>query len=163
MKHRLLFIPLLTTLLLASVIQAETKPDLSGAWVMNPEASNFGALPAPEKYVREITHSGPNLKIITTQTSRQGDRTSEISYTTDGQECVNVVRGNETRGTATWDEGKLLIRSTASMLGATVTIDESWELSEDGQTLAVDVKLGSPGGAAAIKIVLEKSNVPQSR
>jgi len=158
MRYRLYYLPLLMVLLFASVIPAETRTDFSGAWVMNSEASDFGALPAPAKYVREITHSDPDLKIVTTQSSRQGIRTSEISYTTDGQECTNVVRGNETRGTATWDGTTLVIQSSAAVRGTTVTVDENWEMSEDGQTLTVDVQLGSPRGAATIKIVLNKAN-----
>ena len=115
----------------------------------------------PSKYIREVTHKEPDLKIVTTQTTRQSERTSEITYTTDGRECKNEIRGAEAVGTATWDGSALVIQSTTDVQGMKITLDETWKLSADGQTLTLDVQLGSPRGSAALMIVLAKTEPTQ--
>ncbi len=156
MNTNLITALLLTALLAGTVSLAQAAPNFSGTWVMDGAVSDFGMFPVPEKYVREITHNEPNLKIVTTQSSQQGERSSEVNCTTDGTECINTVRGREIKGTAKWDGDHMLVSSKLNYQGDEVSIEETWALSEDGKTLTLDVQLGNSMGSTEMKIILNK-------
>lgn len=139
-----------------SLLTAQTKPNFSGEWTLNESKSDFGPLPMPAKFVRKIEHNEPNLKSVTTQSGRQGEITTELSYTTDGKECTNTIRGAEVKGTAKWDGAVLVIESKREAGGQSLTMTERWTLLEDGKTITVALHMLSSQGEADIKMVLEK-------
>src|SRR5579862_9886551 len=113
-------------LLLCGVNAVAARPDFSGDWKMNPSRSSFAPLPAPDSMARKITHHDPQLKIVTTQTGQGHDSVTELSYTTDGKECKNTIRGQEVTGTARWDGDKLVIASKRQSQGMEINQTETW-------------------------------------
>ena len=55
--------------------------------------------------------------------------TSKLTYTTDGKESVNEVAGAQSKGTAQWIGGMLIIESSREFQGATLKQKEIWRLS----------------------------------
>ena len=144
----------LMLLLCAAVAQA--KPNFSGDWKMNPAKSDFGQMPAPTSMTQKITHSDPDLKVVTTSVSERGEFTNNLAYTTDGKECTNKGRMGETKSILKWDGDTLVIESKADFQGNAVTITSKWSLSEDGKTLTVNTHFASSMGEGDSKIVYEK-------
>lgn len=144
---------------LGAIIQASANPNFSGEWKMNSARSNFAPLPAPDTMVRTISQHDTRLKIKTTQFGQQREIVTDLSYTTDGRPCRNVIRGQEFTGTARWDGDSLVIESKREMQGMEIVQRESWSLSTDGQTLTIANHVQTPQGAFDITIVLEKQQV----
>ncbi len=142
--------------LLSCATAAFAKPNFTGEWKMNPSKSDFGMMPAPSSIVQKITHSEPDLRVVSTQVGQQGEFTSDSKYTTDGKECVNKFREFERKSTLKWDGDTLMIESKMEFQGNPVTITERWSLSEDGKTLTVNRHFSSSLGEGDAKTVLDK-------
>jgi len=143
-------------MLLLCTATAQAKPNFSGDWKMNPTKSDFGQMPAPTSMVQKITHNDPDLKIVITQVRESGEFTNNLSYTTDGKECVNKSRMGETKSTLKWDGDTLVIESKADFQGNAVAITNKWTLSEDGKILTVNSHFSSSMGEGDTKTVYEK-------
>jgi len=137
-------------------LSAAEKPNFSGTWKLDAEKSDYGRLQPPQKYERSITHNDPSLKIKTTQTGPQGPISTEMSYTTDGKESVNNIRGADVKITAHWDKETLLVESSRSVQGAELKQNEKWTLSPDGKVLTIVNHFNSSQGPMVLTIVLDK-------
>ena len=146
----------LVTLALQGGTAQAAPPDLSGYWKLNPAKSNFGSFPVPLSITRKITLEGVKLALTIAQKGAQGEVTSELAYTTDGQPVTNKVKGGESKGSAQWIGDKLMIESSREIQGATLTQKDIWTLSPDGKTLTIDSRVILPNGQFDIKQVFEK-------
>jgi hypothetical protein len=156
MRHRYSTCALIVVVFCSLATLAHAKPNFTGEWTINLEKSDFGQLPAPYKFVRKIEHNEPNLKIVTDQSGERGEFTTVTTYTTDGKECINVVRGSEVKSTAEWDGDTLVINGTMDRQGLEITYQEKMALSEDGKTQIVTAHFSSEMGEADITIALDK-------
>lgn len=146
--------------LLLSIPALAANPDFSGNWKLDAAKSDFGQIPAPDKYEVVIDHKDPNMAIKTTQAGQMGEFTNEIKITTDGKEFSNESRFGKATGTAKWD-GTTLVTSTVRKFSRDgqemeFKIDEKWQLSEDGKTLTQSVHMASQMGDFDMKRVLAK-------
>ncbi len=123
---------------------------------MNPARSDYGPLPVPEKLTQRIEHADPALKIVSTQSGRGGQVTSEVKYTTDGKETAYRIMGNDARSTAKWSGSTLLIDTRFTVQGSEVVLSDKWNLSADGRSLTVLRHIRSAQGDMDIRFVLEK-------
>jgi hypothetical protein len=132
------------------------KPDFSGTWKLDASKSEFGPMPAPDKWERTITHQDPSLKYKTVQAGPQGEMTTDTSYTTDGKESMNKFRGQDVKGVAKWDGDVLTIQSKREVQGMEISINERWTLSPDGKVLTIANAISTPQGDFETKIVADK-------
>ena len=132
------------------------EPNLSGEWKLNLAKSDYGKFPTPLSVTRKIDHNGSKLVFATTQKGTQGDVTSKLAYTTDGSESVNEVAGGQSKGTAQWIGGMLIIESSRVFQGATLKQKEIWRLSPDGKVLTIDSHVSIPNGEFDVKQVFDK-------
>jgi hypothetical protein len=152
---RLFSLALLTLAL--GLVQAQAKTDFSGTWKINAGKSDFGPMPPPDSMTEKITHQDPSLKAnVATTGGPQGDMTYDITYTTDGKECVNRVGDNEFKSTLKWDGDDLVVETKGSFSGTDFTSKDRWTLSGDGKTLTVVRHISSAMGEADMKEVFEK-------
>lgn len=142
--------------LLVAALPALAKPNFSGAWALVADKSDFGPMPVPQKYESTINHADPEVKAKIVQSGQQGEYEVGLTYSTDGKETTNQLRGNPMKCTAKWDGDTLLIESKLDFQGNAVTIVDKWTLSEDGKTFTIDRKLNTPQGDLDQKIVLSK-------
>ncbi len=149
-----LAIAALATFAVAS--NAEGKADFSGEWKLNTDKSNFGPIPAPDKMIRKVKHDDPSIKISTMQSGQQGETTTELAYTTDGKESVNMIRGSEAKSTAKWVGDQMVVDTKRDMQGAEITQKETWTLSKDGKTLTINNHINAPQGEFDILVVMDK-------
>ncbi|MGE0128668.1 MAG: hypothetical protein AB7U82_11360 [Blastocatellales bacterium] len=94
--------------LCASIASAQTKPDLSGTWKMNPEKSKF-ANGGPDGLLIKIDHKEPALTEAWSISTPNGERSFEAKYTTDGKETEQEVMGRTAMTSAKWEGAALVI------------------------------------------------------
>ena len=155
-RRRLLIIAAVLALTVGVSQAWADKPDFSGTWKLNNDKSEFGPMPAPDKWESKVNHKDPALKYTTVQSSAQGEMTTETNYTTDGKECTNKFMGNDYKGTAKWDGDALVIDSKRDFQGMEITIQDRWTLSPDGKVLTIARKVSTPQGDFDAKMVAEK-------
>lgn len=133
---------------------AQSKPDFSGTWKMDVAKSDFGALPAVQGGTLKIEHKDPSLKLTTTTMGASGERTFELSFTTDGAECTNFVGNIEVKTVAKWDGETLVLEHKAA--GGEVVVKDRWSLSPDGKTLTLVRQWSGSQGETTQKLIHEK-------
>ena|SRR5436190_4284451 len=134
-------------------------PNLSGSWTLNLAKSQYGQFPTPEVMMRTIQHNDPALSMSTYQKGAQGEVTTELKYTTDGKPSVN----GENKGSAHWDNDKLVIETSRDYQGTKLTQREEWTVSTDGKTLTIATHVKLPNGEFDVKQVFEKAPSPAAR
>jgi hypothetical protein len=133
-------------LAVASVAFAQ-KPDFSGTWTLDPEASGMAAAPgggggggrgggALGNGPATVKQTADTLTIERTM----GDNKVTTTYKLDGTESKNTMMGRngqmESVSTAKWDGGKLTITTKQDMGGQTVETTQTWSLA--GNVLTVE-------------------------
>jgi hypothetical protein len=146
------------TLLIAAVglVQAQAKTDFSGTWKANTSKSDFGPMPPPDSITEKIAHADPSLKVNIAQIGGSGDMTYDMTYTTDGKECVNTVAGNEFKTTLKWDGDDLVADTKGSFDGNDFTAKDRWALADGGKTMTVTRHITTAMGEFDMKMVFEK-------
>ena len=160
MKARVYLAACAALLALAISTAAQGLPNFTGTWTLDAAKSDFGPMPPPESVVMVIDHKEPTVKVTTTQKTQMGDSSNDSSYTTDGKENVNKMRGpagdQDVKSTTKWNGKTLATSRTIEAQGMSIGIDDSWELSPDGKALTVSRQLKTPQGDFSTKLVLNK-------
>ena len=138
------------------LVQGQAKSDFSGTWNLDTSKSDFGPLPSPDSMTETIVHKDPSLKVSLTQTGGLGDITMDLSYTTDGAECVNHVRQSEIRSILRWDGDDLVVDIKGKYGETDYKSKDRWTLSSDGKTLTITRHVSSPMGEADVKELFVK-------
>jgi hypothetical protein len=132
---------------------AQAKPDFSGTWTLDPDASQMGGggrqggggmMGGP----MTVKHTGDTL---VTEMAR-GETKVVMTYKLDGSQSKNTVAGRggdpmEQVSVAKWDGNAIVITTTTAMGEST----QRWSLS--GNTLTIE----STGGRGATKRVYKKN------
>ena len=135
----------------AALVEAQTKPNLSGTWKMNASKSKF-ASGGPDAITIKFDHQEPKLQEVLTLSTSQGERTINLNFTTDGKEIANQFGNNDAKGTAKW-EGNALVTELKS---GDRYFRRTFTLSEDGKTMTIIVRQSSSDGEKEDTVVLEK-------
>jgi len=138
------------------LVLAQDKPNFSGEWKMNPEKSDYGMVPKPEKMTRKIAHNEPNLLIATTQSAPRGESTSEVKLVIDGKEQINKLGATEVKSTPRWEGSTLRIDTKRPLQNGELLMQERWTLSEDGKTITIATHVVGPMGETNITVALDK-------
>lgn len=133
---------------------APGRPDLSGTWKLNTSKSDFGALPPSDSATLKVEHNDPVLKLVSITLSSSGERSYELSFTTDGKECTNWIGNVEVKSVLRWDGATLVMEHKAA--GGEVTLKDQWVVSEDGKTLTVTRHWSGSQGETTQRLVHEK-------
>jgi hypothetical protein len=160
MKARVYLAACAALLALTISTAAQGLPNFTGTWTLDAAKSDFGPMPPPESVVMVIDHKEPTVKVTTTQKNQMGDSSNDSTYTTDGKENVNKMRGpagdQDVKSTTKWNGKTLATSRTIEAQGMSIGIDDSWELSPDGKALTVSRQLKTPQGDFSTKLVLNK-------
>jgi hypothetical protein len=143
-------------LLTLAALSAAAKPNFTGNWKLNTAKSDFGQFPAPSAMTQKATHEDPSLKVATKMATDNGDMEYESTYSTDGKETKNPFGPNEMKSVAKWEGDALSIQTKGQFGDNEITIQDRWELSEDGKTLTMKRHFTSSMGEMDQKIVLDK-------
>ena len=149
-------------LAVASVAFAQAKPDFSGTWTLDPEASGMQAGGGGGRQGGRGMMGPMTVKVsgttMTVERAGMGGNTMTTTYKLDGTESVNKMtmgRGEnmrevETKATAKWDGAKLVISTQRpGQGGEMMTSTETWSL--DGGNLVIETTGGRGGGKRVYK------------
>ncbi len=120
---------------MAGLAVAQAKPDFSGKWVLDPAKSDQmggrqgGGPPAPMTVKQTATE-------LTTEVVR-GENTMTTTYKLDGTESVNKTQRGESKSTAKFEGGKLVIKTAMEGPNGTMETTQTWSLGADGKELTI--------------------------
>lgn len=134
----------------------DAKPNFTGKWNLDTGKSDFGMLQPPESQTHVVDHKDPKLKITTSTKGPQGERTTERSHTTDGEENTNKQGNNEVKSRTKWDGKRLIIESKLEIQGNVIEIKDTWELADEGKALKIGRDLKGPQGETSQKLIYAK-------
>jgi len=138
-------------------VSAQSKPNLSGTWVLDTAKSDFGPMPPPDSRIDVIDHNDPVIKdTVTAKGGMQGDIQGVINYTTDGKEVTNSLGGRDVKSTLAWEGNNLVVNSKLTFNDAEVSIKNVWALSDDAKMLTQTAHITSPMGEFDQKLVFNK-------
>lgn len=82
--------------------QKSNKPDFSGTWQLDLQRTRFGEVPQPKHLVLQIEHREPEIQILMTTTTDDGDTRETLKLTTDGKQYAHTVQGRACMASAQW-------------------------------------------------------------
>jgi len=135
----------------ASIATAQTKPNFTGTWKMNPAKSKFEG-GGPSGITAKIDQKDDSVTEAVTVTLDGGDQSVEGEYTTDGKEIDVQVGPAAAKGSAKWDGDALVIEWKSEGF----LFRRKFALSTDGKTLTMAVHRTSPNGEVDETVVFDK-------
>jgi hypothetical protein len=148
----------------AAVAFAQAKPDFSGTWTIDPEASGMAAPGGAPAGTGGGGGRGGGGPLTVKQTAdaltierTMGENKVVTTYKLDGTESKNTMPGRgggaptEAVSVAKFDGGKLVINTKRDMGGQTVETTETWSVA--GPVLTIE----STGGRGPAKRVYKKT------
>jgi len=127
----------IVSIVVASTAAAQSKPDFSGDWTLNPQKSTLSPIVAPavQSGTLQIEHREPNFKahLNTVLSGRPIDATFEL--VADGREVVATNGDRRNVSSLVWDGDALVLTFRDERPNATVTISFRYELQDGGRRL----------------------------
>ncbi len=150
-------IPTLMSLIIlfcASFATAQTTPNLSGVWKMNP-AKSKAMRPLPSGITIKFDQKDSSFKETLTMAFGNDERTVEYEYAADGKEVEAKDPGVPYTITAKW-EGKTLVQ-TLRQKGKSQGFTRKYTLSDDGKSISMVIENPNPdGGKVVDTLIMEK-------
>jgi hypothetical protein len=131
---------------------AQTKPNFTGVWKMNPQKSKFDGADAPNSITLKIEQKGSDLTESMAVQDSTGNESVEGKYTIDGNESDVQLGPNTAKGLAKWDGDALVIEWKTDSFN----FSRKHTLSADGKTMTMAVRHPGPKGDVNETVVLEK-------
>jgi len=122
----------------ATTLIAQQKPDFSGEWKLNRQASTLSPVvaPAAQSGVLRIEHHEPKFAAQQTIVLDGKPFESKFELLTDGREVATTDdRGRRTVSTLRWDANALVATWRIQGTGSEVTISFRYELEDGGHRL----------------------------
>ncbi len=111
---------------------AQTTPNFTGVWELNPAKSHPTR---PDANMRiKIDQQGPDFG-VTFRNVERGETQEESLKFAAGQESKNQMHGAPMTSHTEWDGATLVVRSVAVFSGKELRLNNRWSLSPDGNTL----------------------------
>ncbi|HTE43856.1 MAG TPA: hypothetical protein VK636_01320 [Gemmatimonadaceae bacterium] len=143
---------------LASPLVAQSHPDFSGKWVMDPKTAE-GQM-APSAMTMSATQDAKTLKIESAATMMGAEQKSDATVNLDGspsKHTVNTPNGPlELTSVSKWDGATLVVTTTADVGGQALESIERYTLEADGKTLRVARHVALAGQTFESKLAFTK-------
>jgi TonB family protein len=173
---KILFLTLMFSLLAISAF-AQNKTDFSGDWELDTVKSKMDERMRVESMTMKVQQTEKDVTVGTFTkravsneggANRGGGITpTALTYSLEGKETKAEVGGGMMAGTATLKaslgaDGKLnlsSVRNINTQMGAmTITVNETWELADEGKTLKVTRNMETPRGAQNLELIFAKKD-----
>jgi hypothetical protein len=144
------------SLVFAAAVAAQSLPNFSGRWVLNPaKGKNLGMMVALKDTVT-ISQTAKELVIHDTSSFQGRDSTREIRYDLSGKTMSNEgPMGDRNETIARWVDGRIVATWTrdGAVAGTRSVMTETRSLSADGKTMTLESVRGE---SPAVVMVFEK-------
>lgn len=158
--HRLTtaFAGLLMAVTSVATANAQSHPNFSGTWILEPSKSSAPMIPDSSELV--VSQSEKSLTIARTAKTAAGTQSGKLVYNIDGSPSTNSVTAPggatiEFKSTTTWDGPTLVITTTADFNGGFNQV-ERWTMSDGGKQLTVNGDISVATQKATAKMVYSK-------
>ena len=158
-RTRVALILAVSGIMAAATAAAVQGPDFSGTWVLNADESGRGGMGrGMGGQISRMTITQQDGQLTIVAEGPQGSREQVLKPGAGPQE-VSTPRGDATVE-ANWEDHKLVV--TRVSLRETprgemkIEQNQSWELSEDGQTLTQLQEIKTPRGTFNMKLVFDR-------
>jgi len=121
----------------AMTVIAQQKPDFSGEWKLNLQASTLSPIVAPvaQSGILRIEHHEPKFTAHQTIVLDGKPFESNFELLSDGREVVTEARGRRIGSTLRWDGETLVFTSRIDGPNLQMTLSFRYELQDGGQRL----------------------------
>jgi hypothetical protein len=121
----------------AMTVIAQQKPDFSGEWKLNPQASMLSPVVAPavQSGALRIEHREPRFTAHLTIILDGKPFDSTFELLSDGREVTETHRGRPTVSTLRWDGDALVVTWRSQGPDGDVTLSFRYELQDGGRRL----------------------------
>jgi hypothetical protein len=141
---------------IVSPLAAQTHPDFSGTWTMDPKT----APPGLTSLSMVIKQDEKTINIVTDINTTMGAQKVTNVFNLDGSDSKNTMSGPgttvETTSKVGWDGPAMIVATKANAQGQEITQNEKWTLGEGGKTLNLERVVGFGGQNMSIKIAFNK-------
>jgi hypothetical protein len=126
---------------------AQEKPDFSGEWQLNRQASMLSPIVAPvaQTGTLRIEHKEPNFKCQMTIVLDGKLVETKFEMLSDGRETVATAQGRRTTSSLRWDGDALVAMSRVEIPSGEMTISFRYELQDGGRRLRASEQLRGAG------------------
>jgi hypothetical protein len=134
-------------------ILAADRPNLTGAWQLNPEKSDRSAEPAGLTWVIDLKDETVHMAEVVKQ---PGGKEAKLEYdcTIDGKDCVVHAKG-QPENVSFWYNGGMLVELVTVGHNRERIVKRRMRLSDDGKRMQVEL-IPMAGGAHPANLVFEK-------
>jgi hypothetical protein len=158
-KKSLLVLLLMLFSLLPLAAEIPEKPDFSGVWKADLEASDFSSYPTPVAFTRTVSQSPLHLTIDVESIDQQNrTRGGELRFSLDGEESESMLTDATVKGFALRVGTRMFVRTDRVSDGVRMLIHEIWSLSEDGKTLTIEASITTSMGDEDVYVVMRKQD-----
>jgi hypothetical protein len=141
------FIAAIVALALAMTVMAQQKPDFSGEWQLNRQASMLSPIVAPvaQSGTLRIEHNEPSFKCH--MTIVMDDKPVETNYDllSDGREMAGTYGGRRIVSSLRWDGDALVATWQIETPNGEMTIVFRYELQDGGRRIGASEQLRGGG------------------
>jgi hypothetical protein len=126
---------------------AQQKPDFSGEWQLNPQASMLSPTVAPvaQSGALRIEHKEPSFKCQMTIVFDGKPFETKYEMLSDGRETVATEHGRRTASSLRWDGHALVATWRVAIPNGEMTISFRYELEDGGRRLRASERLRGGG------------------
>lgn len=122
------------------------KPNFSGHWVLDRDASDFGFLMPATRRVDDVIHHEDSIRIVTLQTDANGKTQVERAFLIGGPSVEVMIRGRARQIRGYWDGDVLVIETASEVSGNGRRIEDRWKLDAESAVLHIERVHDMPGG-----------------
>jgi hypothetical protein len=147
MMPRYMIITIVVALAGTMTATAQEKPDFSGEWQLNRQASMLSPIVAPvaQTGTLRIEHKEPNFKCQMTIVLDGKLVETKFEMLSDGRETVATAQGRRTTSSLRWDGDALVAMSRVEIPSGEMTISFRYELQDGGRRLRASEQLRGAG------------------
>jgi hypothetical protein len=143
---------------LATPLAAQTHPNFTGKWVLDPKSVDGGM--GPTSMTLNVTQDAKAITIESAATSPMGDQKANRVLNLDGSPSTNKIStpaGDlELTSTGSWDGAVFVVATKGEVQGQSITYNERWSLDADGKTLHVQRDGTTMGQSFTLKMTFNK-------
>ncbi len=124
--------------------QDADRPDFTGTWVLDIDASSFGPSPAPDSARIEVERADDHV-VMTRVSYVRGENTVRFDMPADGEVHQATTDDGSTDARAEWDGGAFTVWLVAEANVGDVDVTEVWGMDAESGRLTIDRTIDVPG------------------
>jgi hypothetical protein len=145
---------------LATPLAAQSHPDFSGKWVLDPKSVEAGMMAGPTSATMTVAQDAKTVKVDNVVNSQMGEQKTSLTFNLDGTSTKNTIAANgmslDLTSTAAWEGQTLAVTTSGDVGGQTLQFVERWSLDDGGKVLRMTRDISAGGQSMSMKFAFNK-------